>query len=195
MEENVCIISYNSRGFDDCKKEFVRDLTSLAGCQAILSNQENFILKNNGYMITQTLPDHKIVFKEAIKNGLDGRPMNGMFIAIPKDIKADAIKDVSPESFRIQSVTLNLGAYKLRLLNTYFPTYTKTDFDENELLLLLKDIENVLDRNDFDHVVWTGDINADFRRKTKHVKIIDDFMKKWHALKSWDSYQVDFTHV
>ena len=44
-------------------------------------------------------------------------------------------------------------------------------------------------------IIWTGDINADFRRKTKHVKIIDDFLKKWHALKSWDSYDVDFTHV
>ena len=102
---------------------------------------------------------------------------------------------MSPESFRIQSVTLEVGTYKLLVVNTYFPTDTKGDFDENELLLLLSDIENVLDRNDFDHVVWTGDINADFRRKTKHVKLIDEFVKKCHALKSWDSYQVDFTHV
>ena len=195
MEDKVCIISYNSRGFGDCKKEFVRDLMNVAGCQAILCNQENFILKNNAYMIMQTLPEHKIIFKEAIKDGFDGRPKNGMFIAIPKSIKAEAIKDVSPESFRIQSVTLEVGTYKLLVVNTYFPTDTKGDFDENELLLLLSDIENVLDRNDFDHVVWTGDINADFRRKTKHVKLIDEFVKKCHALKSWDSYQVDFTHV
>ena len=44
--------------------------------------QENFLLKVNGYIIKQALPDHHILFKPAEKDYLEGRPKNGMFIAI-----------------------------------------------------------------------------------------------------------------
>ena len=178
MDDEVCVISYNSRGFDDCKKDFVKDLLNIAGCQAIICNQENFILKKNAYMVKQTLPEHNIVFKEAVKDGFDGRPKNGMFIAIPKSLKVDAIKDVSPESFRIQSVTITVGAYKFLLINTYFPTDSQSRSDESELLVMLSDIKKILENNEFEDVVWTGDINADFSRQTQHLLIVDNFITK-----------------
>ena len=90
-DEQVCIFSYNFRGFNDCKKDFVKRLININGCQAMICNLENFILKKNAYVIEQTLPDCKIFFKEAIKDGLEGRPKNGMFIALPKCLKTDKI--------------------------------------------------------------------------------------------------------
>ena len=143
MEGKACIISYNSRGFGNCKKEFVKDLVNIAGCQASICNQENFVLKKNAYMVTQTLPHHKIIFKEAVKSGFDGRPKNGMFIAIPKNLKTDAIKDVSPESYRIQSVTVKVGTYKFLLLNTYFPTNQNADTNNSHQLPTVDGAEDV----------------------------------------------------
>ena len=89
--DNICIFLYNSRGFNECKKDFMKSLVSIAGCQAIICNQENFILKNNAYVVKQTLPDHKIFFKEASKSGLEGTPKNSMLAAITKSLMFDTI--------------------------------------------------------------------------------------------------------
>ena len=61
--------------------------------------------------------------------------------------------------------------------------------------MLLTEIQKIIDENDFDYMVLGGDINADFRRKTKFVDIIQEFLMKTEVHKSWDSYPVEFTHV
>ena len=77
----------------------------------IVCNQENFLLKNNDYFVRQTLPNHHIVFKPAVKEGLEGRPMCGMFIAIPM-LFEDKIDEVKVNSFRIQNIILSLPSSK-----------------------------------------------------------------------------------
>ena len=85
MEEKSSIISYNSRGFNKCKQDFLRNILSEVGGHTFLFNQENFLLKKNGYIAEQALPEHRIVFKPAVKDSLEGRPKGGMFIAVEKD--------------------------------------------------------------------------------------------------------------
>ena len=192
---DISIISYNSRGFNKCKQDFVKMLPCLNGdAPTIVCNQENFLLKNNDYFVRQTLPNHHIVFKPAVKEGLEGRPMCGMFIAIPMLFK-DKIDEVKVNSFRIQSIILSLPSSKLLIINTYFPTDPKSDFDESDLLQLLSDIRRVIEDTDFDNVIWTGDINADFRRNTKFVRIVEDFISELNIRKSWNRFDVDFTHA
>ena len=53
----------------------------------ILCNQDFFLLKGNNYNVKQCLPDARIIFKKAEKDSIDGRPKNGMFIAIANEIK------------------------------------------------------------------------------------------------------------
>ena len=118
---DFCIISYNSRGFGNCKKDFISALPTIGGCATIICNQENFLLKNNEYMARQILPEHHLFFKPARKDGFDGRPKNGMFIAVPLCLK-EKTKDVSPESNRVQSIVIEENACRTLLLNTYFPT-------------------------------------------------------------------------
>ena len=193
--EEISIISYNSRGFSNCKQDFVKLLTKLTGnVHTILCNQEHFLLRNNDYLVKQTLPDHHVVFKPAVKNSLDGRPKGGLFMAVPLKYK-DKVEDVSPDSFRIQCIILSLPSTKLLLINTYFPTDPKGDFDENELLLLLADIRRLLEEKNFDSVIWLGDINADFRRTTKFVGLVSEFIDEHGIIKSWDKHEVDFTHL
>ena len=67
-------------------------------------NQENFLLQGNGYKIKQCLPNARIIFKKATKDNMGGgRPKNGMFIAVPDEIK-ELVTDISPNHWRIQAV-------------------------------------------------------------------------------------------
>ena len=192
--KSFCIISYNSRGFNDCKRDFIRNLTLISGCTTYIFNQENFLLKSNAYMARNTLPDHHLIIKPAVKNGLDGRPKNGMFIAVPASQK-EATKEISVSSDRLQCVVVDVKSCKLLLVNSYFPTDPGTDFDENELLLLLAEIKKTIDENTFDHVVFGGDINADFKRSTKFVSIVKEFLGEIELKHSWELFRADFTHT
>ena len=195
MEDTICIFSYNSRGFDSSKQDVIKAFTTMSGCLTIICNQENFLLKNNKYMIKQILPEHHIVFKPATKDGFEGRPKNGMFIAIPIHFK-DKFEDVSPKSNRHQTIVIENNSNKTLIINTYFPTDPKKDdYEDTELLLLLSDIAGIIDNNKCDQVVWTGDINADFRRNTSFVRVIEEFVSNLGMGKSWEKFAADFTHM
>ena len=124
-----------------------------------------------------------------------GRPKNGMFIAVPKEIKEN-VKDISPNHWRTQAVIVHTLECDILVINSYFPTDPKTqDFDAADLLSTLDAINEVLNTNKFDHVVWAGDLNAHFNRNTKFTLIIDQFIKERNLLRSWDRFHVDFTHA
>ena len=119
----------------------------------VICNQENFLLKANEYVIKQTLSNYHIFFNPATKESLDGRPKNGMFVAVPTDVK-ELVKDVSPPSKRLQSLMFNFKTCKILLLNMYFPTDPRTStFDETELELLLSQIRDSVNENDFDQLI------------------------------------------
>ena len=92
-------------------------------------------------MAKNILPGHHVLFKPASKDGLDGRPTNGMFIAVPLCIK-EKMKNVLYKSNRIQGVIIKDEHLNMLIINTYFPTDPRNDeFDETNLLLLLSEIE------------------------------------------------------
>ena len=136
----------------------------------------------------QCLTDSHIFFKRAVNP-----PKNGMFIALPKEIKEN-VKDISPNHWRTQAVIVHTLECDILVINSYFPTDPKTqNFDAADLLSTLDAINEVLNTNKFDHVVWAGD--ADFHRDTKFTLIIDQFIKEKYLLRSWDKFEVDFTHA
>ena len=193
--EDLCVISYNSRGFDGSKKDFIKLLAAIGGCSTVICNQENFLLKNNEYMAKQILPGHHLFCKPAVKEGFDGRPKNGMFVAVPLNLR-EKTKDISPSSDRVQCVVIKDHLCSILILNTYFPTDPrKDDFDDTELQLVLSEISTLISDNPCDNVIWTGDINADFRRNSRFVDMVDDFVTDLGLHKAWDSYSADFTHV
>ena len=196
MYKNLCIFSYNSRGFNKSKQEFLSSLTAIAGdCLPVICNQENFLLKSNEYFAQNALPDYHIIFNPATMEDLNGRPKNGMFVAVPDPVK-EMVKDVSPPSKRLQSLLFRFESCRMLLLNTYFPTDPKTNnFDDTELSLLLSQIHSVITDNDFDQLIITGDINADFKRSTCFVKNVEDFLAELDLRKSWDAFPIDFTHI
>ena len=89
-----------------------------------------------------------------------------MFVAIPLDIK-EFVLDVSPTHWRVQAIILSTPSNKVLIINTYFPTDQRVnEFDTADLFSTLSAINSVLMENEYDSVIWGGDINADFVRDT-----------------------------
>ena len=101
----------------------------------ILCNWENFLLHGNRYKVQQCLPNSRIFFKTAEKDGLhNGRAKNGMFIAVPMEIKEFA-KEVNTFNWRTQALGLRFPENKIMIINPNFPTDTKVnEFDTSDLL-------------------------------------------------------------
>ena len=194
--KSICIYSYNSRGFAQEKQDICKLLMCSTGCTyPILCNQENFVLRGNGYQIKKCLPGAHVIIKEAVKGTHDGgRPKNGMFIAVPSELK-ESVTDVSP-NHRVQAVLLRAAENNIMVINTYFPTDPKvSDFDSSELLTTLSTIQDLVRKHEYNSIVWTGDLNADFRRETRFTKLIETFMSENGFSSSWNKFPVDFTHI
>ena len=120
----------------------------------VLCNQENFVLRGNGYQIKKCLPDAHVIIKEAVKSTHDeGRPRNGMFIAVPVELK-EFVTDVSPNHWRVQAILLHTVDNIIMIINTYFPTDSKvSDFDSSELMTILSIIQDLLKKHEFNTIV------------------------------------------
>ena len=72
----LCVFSYNSRGFGALKQEYCRQLISrnIVGDKIpIVCNQENFILRNNSYKTNNALPSCHILIKPSVKESHTSR--------------------------------------------------------------------------------------------------------------------------
>ena len=192
----VCLFSYNSRGFTEDKQEICRLLFADNNRYfPILCGQETFLLKGNSYKISQCLPGARIIFKKAVKESFEGRPKNGMFIAIPREF-SELVQDVSPPHWRIQAIVLTTSKSRMLVINSYFPTDPRVaDFDTTDLRSTLAAIDDIMANNEYDSIVWMGDINADFKRNTTFTTAVADFIEEKGLVKSWENYSVDHTHT
>lgn len=176
-KDSVCIFSYDSRVFSEEKQDICKTLmVNTEKYYPILCNQENFLLQGNSFKVKQCLPNARVIFKKAVKDSIDGRPKNGMFIAVPVEIR-EHIVDVSPNHWRVQAVILSTPNNKILIINSYFPTDPKVnEFDTSELLSTLSAISSVLNDHVYDNVIWGGDINADFIRQTFFTNTVNSFV-------------------
>ena len=160
----------------------------------IICSQETFILRENSYNLTQALPGFQLVINPAVKNSHDrGRPRNGMYIAYPANIR-NIVTDVSPGYWRLQAVVLNFESTSTLLINSYFPTDPRApNADQSELLEVLSNIRDIIRKNEFDSIMWAGDINADFIRNTAHTSVVKDFIEELGLTCSWERFPIDFT--
>ena len=194
--KNLRIYSYNSRGFDQIKQQVCRELMNLKNSSIpVLCNQGNFVLKGNAHFIQQALPDCHVFIKPAKKSRLEGRPINGMFIAIPDKFRTKA-KDVSPINERVQGVVLNTDDGDTLIVNAYFPSDPKTityNHDE-DLENVLAAIENLIETQQCNSVLIVGDLNADYKRKNGRIYRLNKFLTDNDMDLAWKEFEVDYTH-
>ncbi len=194
--KNIRIYSYNSRGFDMIKQRFCLELMEVEEpVVPVICNQENFVLKGNSHLIRKALKNFHVYIKPAKKDKLEGRPINGMFIALPKIMRQKS-KDVSPTNDRIQAVLLETKDGYLMIINVYFPPDPKTTKynSDSELEDLLLTIENLVASHHCRHVVMVGDMNTDYERKNGRVERFNSFLTDNKLSYAWKTFDVDFTH-
>ena len=194
----LCVLSYNSRGFGPLKQEYCRQLisSSVVGDKIpVLCNQENFMLRNNSYRISQAFSNSYILIKPGVKEShSSGRPKGGLFIAVPSYFRNN-IQDVSPEFWRIQAALIKTQGSTILLINSYFPVDTRgARIDDDELNEIFENIRIIIAENSFSSFILCGDINCDFLRKTDHVKAVQSFIDELSLIVSWNLYEIDFTY-
>ena len=115
-----------------------------------------FSLESDWFIINQALPDHHILFKHAEKDYLEGRPKNGMFIAIPGIMKEN-VTDISPIHWRIQAAIIKTKNSGIMIINSYIPYDSKSPTNiDPELEELIAVIKSLLLNYQFDDVIWMG---------------------------------------
>ena len=192
----IRIYSYNSRGFDLIKQKFCLELLGMdKNTVPVLCNQENFTLKGNDHIIRNALPDYHVFIKPATKDHLEGRPKNGMFVALPLKLRSKA-KDVSPNNSRVQAILLETDNGQVMIINVYFPSDPKTKMYQidSDLEDVFASIENVIERHPCNSVVIAGDLNTDFQRKNGRASRLVTFMSNNSLDSSWKRFECDYTH-
>ena len=194
-KKKLRIYSYNTRGFDKTKQLLCNETLHADNTIPIICVQENFVLKGNTHIITKALPDFQVFVKPAKKDKLEGRPANGMFIALPKELKLNA-KDISPSNDRIQSIILETEDSNIMVVNVYFPPDPKTmNYNHDEKLEeVLATIEYMTEKEQCNNVIIVGDLNTDGKRKNGRVKRVKKFLEDNDLDSAWDTYHVDYTH-
>ena len=190
-------MSFNSTGMNSVKADWIRNLYRISNCDFI-SIQEHFKKnKTIDKFFKDKFPEHSSYvipgFRE--KDQDSGRPKGGIAQLRDKslDLKVDRI---STKSFRIQAQVFHFSTTRILWLNTYFPTDPGGEnFAEQELLDILGEIETIMDSNDFDDVVWNGDLNFDKSRNSGFTRTVDRFLARLGLFSAWEYFPVDYTHI
>jgi hypothetical protein len=185
-------LSYNSTGLDTVKSAWTRELCKLTNT-SYLSIHEHF-MKNktvDKYFRNQ-FPDYSPFvipgFREQCQDS--GRPKGGLAQLSSKFINVKQQR-VPNKTFRVQAQVLHFPTKKLLWINTYFPNDPRTiQFNDEELLAVLKEVEDILDTCEFDDLLWAGDLNWDPSRESGFSLTIKRFLSRLGLMTVWDKYPV-----
>ena len=114
------------------------------------------------------------------------------------------VSQVKCSSFRIQATRFDLPSGSLLLMNTYFPCDPRVNnFNEEELLSLLAEMKNIMNKQACIHNMVLGDLNSHFGRQTHFTTIIENFFNDIEFVIYWENqvqaeghhiHTVDYTH-
>ena len=123
-----------------------------------------------GHIIQNALQGFHAFIKPAVKEHVEGRAANGMFIAVPEQLR-NKCKDISPHHSRIQAILLETKEKSMMIINAYFPPDPKTGIYENdsELEDVLAAIENLVEAHQCNCMVLVGDLNCDYFRSQPNL--------------------------
>ena len=193
----VNFMGFNPTGIDKQKCAWINDLCDVTNT-SYLSIQEHFRIakttdkyfndqfdKFNSYVI----PGHRAKGQDS------GRPKAGLAQLSRKDL--DIRKDrIVTKSFRLQAQILNFSSTRLLWLNSYLPTDPQNGtFDDSELLEVLAEVESIMDKAQFDDILWQGDLNWDMSRNSEFAIVMRRFMDRIGLVSLWERHPVDYTHI
>ena len=181
---NICVTSYNSGGMGIDRQNFIKTLTLFSD---ILCVQEHFLLDSGDrkHSNTQKLrkyfgDTHDMSIKPAYKNNANvtrGRGSGGL-VTMWKKCYTKYVTSIKSEHPRILATKFNFPSADILLFNLYFMVDPQiNNFNENELMLLLAEIERLVTLTNCSNILLAGDLNCDFSRNTVFVNCIREFVK------------------
>ena len=172
---DLSVLSYNCRGFNDIKRDYIKSLLTdykpvmLLLQEHWLSNEQLTKLDNidtNFFSVgISGFTNHEI---------LRGRPYGGCAILWRVDLKC-VTESVSTTSNRLCVLRIESREFKLLIICVYFPheAALRATSDLTEELAILENLINLY--NDH-HVIVGGDFNVDFNRcNNLHTTILNEF--------------------
>ena len=82
-------------------------------------------------------------------------------------------------NYRLQAAKFNFPESEFLLINAYFMVDPQNNnFNDNELLAILAEIERIINVTSCINVILAGDINCDFSRNSEFVNIIRNFVEQ-----------------
>ena len=171
----VNFMIYNPTGLDKVKAKWTNELASTMNIDFI-SIQEH-MKKNTGNFFQNQFPGftNSVVPGKRAPDQDTGRPMGGLaqLMNIKHGIK---VSRVATKCFRVQAQILQLQKVSILWINSYSPTDPQTpNFDDTELLELFGEVEKIMDSEEYDHVLWNGDMNWDPRRHSGFARTVGKF--------------------
>ena len=193
----VNFLGYNSTEIDEQKCAWIRDLCDLTNASYVTIQEHFKIAKTTDkYFNDQFDKFNSYVIPGQRAKGQDsGRPKAGLAQFSRKDLEIRKDR-ILTKSFRLQAQILNLENTRLLWLNAYMPTDPQNAaFVDNELLEVLAEVESILDKAEFDDIIWQGDLNWDMSRGSEFSIIMRKFMARIGLVSLWERYPVDYTHL
>ena len=170
----LTICSYNCRGFNDFKKDYISGLLESAQIDVLLL-QEHWLsdaqlnaLNNVG---TNFLNFGVSGFDTSAVLG--GRPYGGCAVLWRSDLLVQ-VQPLAVSSRRLCAVSFSTDHWSLILINVYMP-YEGDEIKTDEFIDLLSIIEDLVLSNSASHVIVGGDFNVEFNRNRMHTALLNSF--------------------
>lgn len=194
-DPTINFLSYNPTGIDNAfKAQWTREVMCTFKID-FASLQEHF-KKNVGNLFNKQFPGYQNYVIPATRAPMQevGRPKGGLAQLQSENIQTKC-RRISCENPRIQAQILKFKNISLLWINTYFPTDPQAHFDDTELRKVLSDIEDMMDKEEFDHVLINGDINWHRVRQNDFTNIVEEFVEKIGLCSVWEKFPVSHTHI
>ena len=195
----VTFMSYNPTGLDSSVKcrfsnkicdELDVDFFAVQEHFKFVKTTDQFFRKQFPNYFTYLLPGYRSPGQE------HGRAKAGLAQLTKKSLKIKKER-IETKGFRIQCQVLHLPSTRVLWINSYLPTDPQTigEYDDTELRNVLVEVENIIENNNFDDIVWGSDLNWDPSRNSHFSRTMQSFVQKLGLVSLWSSNPVPYTHM
>lgn len=190
---SIILGSYNCRGYNESKKEFVRHILSKVN---ILFLQEHWLSDSQSASLVNIDSGVLCTAVSGFDNSeiLSGRPYGGCAIFWRSGLKLN-VSVLKTDSRRVCAVRMSSDKIKLLLVNVYMP-YENSDSNIDEFSDHLFTVERLIVNNLDCHIIIGGDFNVDFSRVRAHTALLRSFCanQDLHVAIEHPNSSVDYTY-
>ena len=191
--ELLSIVSYNSRGLSDNRQSVIKELLSI---NDIVFIQEHWLYNDQLHHLYNISDSHMCHASSGMEMDVihQGRPYGGCAIFWKKNLCKN-VEMLKSYNNRIVGVKLHYEDASLLLLNVYMPCNRGND--SHEFIDTLDAISNILREYDSDLVLFGGDFNTDFNRKSIQTDTLRKFIDDFSFYNCFNKYKhsTDYTYI